>query len=611
MAFTVGRAETTAIRQYSTAATNLRRVPGVVGFTSQIYGNTFIQGGVAGGGYLTGVITSQPGTANSLVGSFDVEQNTILTNLYHAEGGPWDHVSAVGATLTIGDTSQLAASQQIWFGGEYFYSDPANGGISINPGVYYNSSAVPRGSTGQYLIDNSSANGTQGANVEYVAVNPATPTVVDADFWGYNRNSAFPNYLWVTSMVSGTINAGVDELHLKTGGAIGAFVANIWSGQYTYPKGAGTTAFGTPTAPAPVTTTLGAAFNAYSPGGTGSGTDTLYVRNVTLGNVYFGDTFTVTGTGQSAAISGAAGGWTFASGAGDYQLSGTLYTNAGTTPPNSFSNKKVEGVYVTSGTSVALGNEIPGHAGQTIVANQREDGTGVDGCMALTTGNPMFTEQPVFTGNKSLLEANGSGTWAPVVNHHQYNVTSAAQLTLYQLNTTAPAGAAIASIGTASSPVSFTLSGGATFQGFIVGGTAGVGVGPRLYLIDGTLTGTITPGTDTFTGSECPSACSITAATTGIPQYLELSLSGWTTMVNGGAVHVSGNGATGWPADWSGEFFIPTAATGGNPGSSGNPMIIVTGNFTTPSATWSGATPFIEWWDASSSGCTGFGYFHQ
>ena len=106
-------------------------------------------------------------------------------------------------------------------------------------------------------------------------------------------------------------------------------------------------------------------------------------------------------------------------------------------------------------------------------------------------------------------------------------------------------------------------------------------------------------------------SATFTAATGSTPAYLTLGLAASATVGGSGVVNLNGNGATGWPADWTGTVFVPPSVDG-NPGNSGAAAVTavtVAGSFTTTSATWSGATPTIDWWDGTMA-CPSGG-FHQ
>ena len=491
---------------------------GPIGLTYTVDGNTFIQAGENGGGYLTGTIVPEVATTeNMMFGAADIEQNTILVNLMHASGGPWDHISAVGKTMTIGDTSLSPASQQLWTGnGMYFYSDPSNGGVSINAGVTTSGSTVARGSIGAYLLDASettAALGSLNGNLLFTTEN--AQGVQTASFYGYIVGGT-PNIMYVTQLVSGAINPGSDTVTYN-----GTAVSDIWDADYA--SSVSLTTFGSWASPQQVTGANGT-YTAYAPGGTA-----LYVKNVSSGGIYFGDSFT-TPVPQTGTISGSNIG-AIGGGGGDIGLSATLYTNSGTTPVNSFTNKKIQAVYDPVGSLITLGNGLLGYAGSMTVANNRGDDTGsyAGNCLFMKAGNPMFAESPVMTGNASLLHAPASAAWTPTITHHTVNINSA-----------------------------------------------------------------------TFT-----------AATGSTPAYLTLGLAASATVGGSGVLNLNGNGATGWPADWTGTFFIPPSVDG-NPGNSGAAAVTtvtVSGPFTTTSATWSGATPTIDWYDGTMT-CPSGG-FHQ
>ena len=491
---------------------------GPIGLTYTVNGNTFIQAGENGGGYLTGTIVPEVATTeNMMFGATDIEQNTIVVNLMHASGGPWDHVSAVGKTILIGDTSLSPASQQLWTGGGmYFYSDPSNGGVGINAGVTTSGPTVARGSIGAYLLDASettAALGTINGNLLFTTEN--AQGVQTASFYGYIVGGT-PNIMYVTQLVSGSINPGSDTVTYN-----GTAVSDIWDADYA--SSVSLTTFGSWASPQTVTGANGT-YTAYAPGGTA-----LYVKNVTSGGIYFGDSFT-TPVPQTGTISGSNIG-TVGGGGGDIGLSGTLYTNSGASPVNSFTNKKIQAVYDPVGSLITLGNGLLGYAGTMTVANNRGDDTGsyAGNCLFMKAGNPMFAEDPVITGNASLLHAAASAVWTPTITHHVVDINSA-----------------------------------------------------------------------TFT-----------AATGSTPAYLTLGLAASATVGGSGVVNLNGNGASGWPADWMGTFFIPPSVDG-NPGNSGAAAVTtvtVSGPFTTTSATWSGATPTIDWWDGTMA-CPSGG-FHQ
>ena len=274
----------------------------------------------------------------------------------------------------------------------YFYSDPSNGGVSINAGVTTSGSTVARGSIGAYLLDASettAALGTINGNLLFTTEN--AQGVQTASFYGYIVGGT-PNIMYVTQLVSGAINPGSDTVTYN-----GTAVSDIWDADYA--SSVSLTTFGSWASPQTVTGANGT-YTAYAPGGTA-----LYVKNVSSGGIYFGDSFT-TPVPQTGTISGSNIG-AIGGGGGDIGLSATLYTNSGTTPVNSFTNKKIQAVYDPVGSLITLGNGLLGYAGSMTVANNRGDDTGsyAGNCLFMKAGNPMFAENPVITGNASLLHA--------------------------------------------------------------------------------------------------------------------------------------------------------------------------------------------------------------
>ncbi len=414
--------------------------------------------------------------------------------------------------MTIGDTSLWPASLQLWLGNEYFYSDPSAGGATINAGIDYGTSSVAAGSLGQYLLDASETTTAVGAingNVLFTTKNGSG--VQTASFYGYVAGGT-PNFLFVTQLVSGSINPGSDTLYYN-----GSAVSDIWAADYK--AGATLTAFGSWASPTAATdNTTGASFNAYAPGAS----TTMYVKNISGGAIDFGDSITTSAPQTTTVVQSNAG--VIGGGAGQLQLSGSL-----TSTP--FTNKKVQALYDPAGSVITLGNGLLGYAGSTTVANNRVDDTGsfAGNCAFMKAGNPMFAEDPVISGNTSLLHAPASAAWTPIITHHTVNINSA-----------------------------------------------------------------------TFT-----------AATGSTPAYLTLTLASSATVGGSGVLNLNGNGASGWPVDWTGTFFIPPGVDGnpGNSTASSVTTVTVSGPFTTTSATWSGATPTIDWYDGTMT-CPSGG-FHQ